>query len=1164
MTWFLHHKSLAMLHFIFAIVTTVTAVSSTSIDAPLWVADVQECVLSTSTAYIDGVRHFSVELYSFGGQDVRDQIPDFLATLMYLASTAAANGESGVQNYLHLRFHPRQYGYASMIDAIEEFAGIFLELGEGWGSGSIDTNGLIQIYALELMAPNCAMASSLDPALMLHARTKNVSHGCEPNSGGSFDDAWQLFQDLGRLSRRDVFPRMSILLDMDSAKLGFAGMDAYRLRQLLDSTVTQTGRAPSFIRYPVDPISPVPKALMKICAEHSILIIATDIFGYRYPIELQETPPRRHPQGTIVHLPEVRELSRSFGITSRELVTLWVRDTQPVVGISVGLMHLLPNEKSACNRLGNCWNRTNEELGNHLMMRFFDVSNAMDYKQCLLNCKHRVIPVFGGACDIRSCAEIAQQTNCCTQPDRCGDVTCDAQSKSLGHSSLQNDLQIDWSVMEHIEGLHGHEQLQNSLLEETTRRQKLDATTNTGLLDTAAYHPLHRDGKLESARGLEYVNTLQGSFAEKEQVQTENFEAAKDSFVCTKEFTDQYWQRGFNIAEQVLSEQQMIASWRALERLYKASYKQLVNATLIPAWAQFGAGDDFIEEMFTEEIIQLHSVLTGERLLAAIRCILSALLNKEVGIDEIAMTPQIRVLGKMHGQTRQHAPWHQDAAYWWVNLRHRQLGGIDKPEVLDLHAMKSVTAFIALTETDFNKGALAYKVGSHAEGFAGAATWEKSSSYATNKDVEHDFGADDVETVPQRAGDALLHTQYTHHGSHDMSEGNDAVRWTIEVRYTYLPQAKREIATGPRNGKEQDAQEWVYYCDGLPASFTAEQWASALPNLMDIENDVQLCGERMTHGYNVWNGQFLHFPLVGLGTGRMAPELVPQAVADWIAVGGRMIDTARMYGNHQLIEAGIRLSNAPRMSLFILDKVWPSSSQDVVQQVVRSLEELNTVYLDSVLVHWPGSTGGDHDLPKEPHPDCGTWKECRRQTWHALCDLHNSGYIRSVGVSNYAVRHLQEIQEEHDSWTSLRDVDIPHADILDDMSKRGCLPAFHQYEHHPWYRGGPGLARYQVDNNIVPLAYAPLGSPEHIHGTLNDEVVLHLAEKYGLTPAAVLLKFSSQFGLVPMVTSTNKDHMRDNLAAVDISSEIWLEDEDLQMLLAASDKVYKPLPEEIE
>lgn len=230
-------------------------------------------------------------------------------------------------------------------------------------------------------------------------------------------------------------------------------------------------------------------------------------------------------------------------------------------------------------------------------------------------------------------------------------------------------------------------------------------------------------------------------------------------------------------------------------------------------------------------------------------------------------------------------------------------------------------------------------------------------------------------------------------------------------------------------------------------------------------------------------------PWFGLGVYQTPPgKVTEQSVAWALEAGYRHIDTARVYKNEESVGRALRASGVPREEVFITTKLWNAEHgfDEATQACRKSLERLGLDYLDLYLIHWPVE---------------GT----RRDSWRALEELHLEGLCRAIGVSNYTIRHLEEMEE--------------YAQVL---------PAVNQVEFHPFLHQRDLLA-WCRDHDIVLEAYSPLTRGER----LNDPLLATIAAAHEKTPAQVLIRWCLQKELVVIPKSEKEKHIRDNAQVFD-------------------------------
>ena len=232
----------------------------------------------------------------------------------------------------------------------------------------------------------------------------------------------------------------------------------------------------------------------------------------------------------------------------------------------------------------------------------------------------------------------------------------------------------------------------------------------------------------------------------------------------------------------------------------------------------------------------------------------------------------------------------------------------------------------------------------------------------------------------------------------------------------------------------------------------------------------------------------VQMPLVGFGTFMLSGETCVKAVAEAIQSGYRMIDTAEAYGNEKEVGAGIRASGIDRRELFLVTKVNFKSYEHAEQMVMQSLENLGTDYLDLLLLHWPFAN--------------------YYGAWRALEKLYEAGKVRAIGVSNFEPDQL-----------------------LDLIAYNKVAPAVDQIETNLYCQRSAERG-WMDKKQVAHMAYAPLGQGNR-NEMFREPAVLALAEKYGKTPAQVLLRFLTQKGIAVIPRSTQPEHIRENFALFD-------------------------------
>jgi diketogulonate reductase-like aldo/keto reductase len=210
-----------------------------------------------------------------------------------------------------------------------------------------------------------------------------------------------------------------------------------------------------------------------------------------------------------------------------------------------------------------------------------------------------------------------------------------------------------------------------------------------------------------------------------------------------------------------------------------------------------------------------------------------------------------------------------------------------------------------------------------------------------------------------------------------------------------------------------------------------------------------------------------------------------------IEAGYRYFDTASLYETERPLGQAVKESGIPREDFFIVSKLWIDERgyHEAKQAFERSLERLQTDYLDMYLIHWPRGTEGDTD-----------WKEKNQQTWQALEELYLAGRIKGIGVSNFLPHHLVDL--------------IGNAKIK---------PMVDQLENHLGYTQEAAVRFCQM-HEIRVQAWSPLGRS----AMLENPIVSIYAEKYGKSVAQICLKFLVQKGIIPLVKASTMERMKEN------------------------------------
>lgn len=253
-----------------------------------------------------------------------------------------------------------------------------------------------------------------------------------------------------------------------------------------------------------------------------------------------------------------------------------------------------------------------------------------------------------------------------------------------------------------------------------------------------------------------------------------------------------------------------------------------------------------------------------------------------------------------------------------------------------------------------------------------------------------------------------------------------------------------------------------------------------------------------------------NIPVLGLGTWQSTDQDCIDVVSQALQMGYEHIDTAQAYGNEVEVGKGIKQSGVDRDSFFLTTKIFPDDlkfqPEKLVAAAKQSLKNLDTDYVDLLLLHWP-----DDRVPLS-------------ETIPALCELQKQGLTRHIGVSNFTIAHLIEAKK--------------HADVP---------IVVNQVEFHPFIKQHT-LQAFLDNHHILLEAYSPLARGD----VFDNDIIKKIADKHGITPAQVSLAWIlSDKNRVAIPKTANPDHLQGNLDAL----EVQLSNDELKKIgsLARSD-----------
>ncbi|KAI2612040.1 aldo-keto reductase [Hypoxylon fragiforme] len=254
-------------------------------------------------------------------------------------------------------------------------------------------------------------------------------------------------------------------------------------------------------------------------------------------------------------------------------------------------------------------------------------------------------------------------------------------------------------------------------------------------------------------------------------------------------------------------------------------------------------------------------------------------------------------------------------------------------------------------------------------------------------------------------------------------------------------------------------------------------------------------------------------PRLGFGVYQTPLEVTEKCCLEAFKAGYRHIDSAAAYRNEAGCGDAMRSSKLPRSEIFFTSKIPPKEIgyEKTKQQIETSLKTSGLDYIDLMLIHAP--YGGS---------------KARKDSWKALVEAVEEGKIRSIGISNYGIHHLDEL-EKH----------IAELEAERGGKGKGGVISVGQWEVHPWCPRND-IVQWCTKRNIAVEAYAPVVRGERF----GEKALVSLAQKYGKTEAQILLRWSLQKGYVLLPKSVTPSRIRENAAIFDFE----ISKEDLEQL----------------
>lgn len=231
-------------------------------------------------------------------------------------------------------------------------------------------------------------------------------------------------------------------------------------------------------------------------------------------------------------------------------------------------------------------------------------------------------------------------------------------------------------------------------------------------------------------------------------------------------------------------------------------------------------------------------------------------------------------------------------------------------------------------------------------------------------------------------------------------------------------------------------------------------------------------------------------PQLGLGVWQVTNEQAGPAIGAAIEAGYRSIDTAAAYNNEESVGKAVKATGIAREQLFITTKLWNDQHgyDATLKACDTSLKKLGLDYVDLYLIHWP--------VPK---------RKLFVESWRAFAKLKEEGRVKSIGVSNFNIPHLEAL-----------------------IAETGITPTINQIELHPQMQQHE-LRNFHKQHGIATESWSPLGQ-----GTLLQDVTIGaIAKKHGKTPAQIIVRWHLDNGLIAIPKSVTPSRIRENFAVFD-------------------------------
>ena len=272
--------------------------------------------------------------------------------------------------------------------------------------------------------------------------------------------------------------------------------------------------------------------------------------------------------------------------------------------------------------------------------------------------------------------------------------------------------------------------------------------------------------------------------------------------------------------------------------------------------------------------------------------------------------------------------------------------------------------------------------------------------------------------------------------------------------------------------------KWTFYISKMKEDYEYDYTEG------DFKNDC----------FILFANKIMEIPKIGLGTYRLKGKTVYESVLTALRVGYRHIDTASLYGNEKEIGEAIVNSGIKREDIWITTKIKvkdiENGKEKMKDSVLNSLKNLQTEYIDLVLLHGPTDTLKD---------------------WQYLEEIYfETGKIKNIGVSNYDVRHLENL-----------------------LGNCEIRPYVNQFEVNPYLERNY-LIDYCQKERILVVAHSSLVKGEKF----SDEKLKQTAEKFNISCAQLLLSWALSKNLIIIPRSSNSSHIQENFFSESLSVDL--------------------------